>query len=148
MLRCVLIAISFMWVLEGRAAEGLLGENGAIAAGNERILTGFNSGNIDGVMSVYAEDARMLPEGAGEVVGKEAIRSYYNEFIHSGLKMKYSKTEQVKVAGDMAIEIGKYCLLIPTDGAVSEEFGKYVTVWKRHGDAWLIDVEISNSDAN
>lgn len=58
------------------------------------------------------------------------------------------QTEDVQVAGDLAIETGRYEMTVtPKQGKAINDKGKYVTVWQRQPDgSWKIVRDISNSD--
>ena len=57
-------------------------------------------------------------------------------------------TEDVQVAGDLAVETGRYEMTFtPKQGKAINDKGKYVTVWQRQPDgSWKVLRDISNSD--
>jgi len=58
------------------------------------------------------------------------------------------KTEDVMVAGDLALETGTYgWTLQPKSGSEIKDKGKYLTAWKRQADgSWKVIRDIGNTD--
>jgi ketosteroid isomerase-like protein len=54
------------------------------------------------------------------------------------------ETTRVDHSGDMAMELGRFSLVMRrTDGAMIQEQGKYVRVWRRLG-VWLLMADCWN----
>jgi ketosteroid isomerase-like protein len=105
---------------------------------------------LDKTVSFYAEDASYFPSGAPVVVGKDAIRKAWADFLAiPGMRLN-TVTRRVDVArsGDLAYEVGSWEMTInDKDGKPVNSKGKYVVVWKKHaGGDWKAVVDIDNSD--
>lgn len=100
-----------------------------------------NSGNIDGMMAIYANDAVLLPPGAPEMRGRAAIRQFWSGLVAAKPHVTLN-TQQVIESGDMATEIGTYELII----GGKTETGKYALTWRRANGEWRAIVDIFNSN--
>ncbi len=103
----------------------------------------FNAGDIDGVVALYAEDARLLPPNGEMLVGHDAIRTDFEGLAAAGLTGTL-ETIDAMVAGDMGHRVGTYTLNAP-DGAVADR-GKYIETWRRIDGEWKMTNDIYNSD--
>lgn len=66
----------------------------------------------------YAEDARVLPPGQGEVEGKGAIREMWRALVTSGMVDLVLETGHIQTAGDLAVGTGTARATVhPQDGA-------------------------------
>jgi uncharacterized protein (TIGR02246 family) len=121
-------------------------------AAGERMLAFATSEDADSMASLYAEDARMYPQGEPVVEGREAIRAKYAEWFAMGSAQFDIRRHSITANGPIAIERGAYTMTIrPDPGAPAgmtamTDTGKYVLVWKRVNGQWLIADDIANSD--
>lgn len=109
-----------------------------------------NSGNLDGLMALFADDAVEMPPDEPVVIGKDAIRlrgepnfAEYNDHVSSTV-------EDIQVSGDWAFQRMAYTeSRTPKEGGdTTTVVGKWVLISQRQADgSWLIDTEIWNSDA-
>jgi len=120
----------------------------AIDETNRRFVEAFSHGDMEGVASVYSEDAVLLPPDAAMVRGRTAIKDFWQGVREMGVKEAALETVEVQHEGTTAYEIGAYTLNIQTPGAEqSTQRGKYVVVWKRQNDgSWNWAIDIWNSD--
>lgn len=102
----------------------------------------LNSGDIDSIAALYAEDARLLPPNAEMAQGLDAVRAAFGEMIDAGLTGSLDTTEAM-VAGDLGYRVGTYSLQAP-DGSLVDR-GKYIEVWRKIGGDWKISADIWNS---
>jgi len=108
-------------------------------------------GDIDAIMSFYADDAVMMPNFAEKLEGKQAIRENLLASREEGLVFE-SFTGQVDEAwecGDMVYEVGTYAAAITLPGVERPigDKGKIMTVWRREqGGKLKIVYEIWNTD--
>lgn len=108
------------------------------------IETAFNRDDPDGIAAVFAEDARILPEGGAAIVGRDAIRDWYADQISHEISFDTDTTLQL-VQGDLAVEQGTYRVRNVAKGA-DVEAGKYLTVWRRTGEHWKLFRMMFNTD--
>ena len=105
------------------------------------IVDADNRGDLETVMSLYADDAVLLPPGEPPVRGRGVIRQRYEAIFSSSTLALVGTVESLRVAGDLAVVRGA------TSGTVTSKTGggelkvddKYVMVLER-SDAgrWLI----------
>ena len=103
----------------------------------------LNAGDIDSLVAMYAEDARLLPPNAEMAQGHDAVRDAFGGMIAAGLTGSLETTEAM-VAADIGYRIGTYTLYGP-DGSQADR-GKYIETWREVGGEWKISADIWNSD--
>jgi len=103
-------------------------ESSEIAAAADRWEEALNAGDLDGVVSLYAEDCRLLPPNGEMAQGHDAVRADFGKMIAAGLKGELETIEAV-VAADIGYRVGTYVLAAP-DGTEVDR-GKYIEVWRR-----------------
>ncbi len=116
-----------------------------IDAANAKWVAAFNKGDAAGVAQLYTEQATALPPGAPMAKGRDAIQTFWQGAIQSGLKNISFKTIQVDQYRSAAREIGQFSAdaLNPQKQTVHVE-GKYVVLWRRIGGSWKLDTDIWN----
>ncbi|MEM7542724.1 MAG: nuclear transport factor 2 family protein [Pseudomonadota bacterium] len=93
--------------------------------------------------SIIANDGLLFVDGGPIVVGKEAQRGMFKEFLGAGFKIEFEPTDaHVSSSQDMAWAYGLYRLRMPDGG---EGNGKYVSVWEKQDGVWKNVVEMRNS---
>lgn len=98
--------------------------------------TSFNTGNYDQAASLFASDGAFMAPLYEGAYGQRAIEHLLRQMGEAGYRNLRLETTRVDHSGDMAMELGKFSVLLPKpDGTVQR--GKYVRVWRRLG-AWLI----------
>lgn len=66
-----------------------------------RYIETVSAGDLDGILSLYAEDATLEdPVGSAPVVGHAAIRAFYERATKMGIRLE--PTGPVRIAGDEA----------------------------------------------
>jgi len=107
----------------------------------------YNSGDLDSLLKLYADDAVRLPNNKNSITGKEAIKKGMEDEIAIRKKGFTSTSETTDVFGDenTVTEIGK---TIRKDalGKVKST-GKYITVWKKVNGKFITVREMWNDDA-
>ncbi|MCP5372255.1 MAG: SgcJ/EcaC family oxidoreductase [Hyphomicrobiales bacterium] len=114
-----------------------------IAAVNESFQAYFAAGDLDGLMTLYTEDACFLAPNAGFLRGRDAIRGFFQAVRDMGVTAVQLATSEVDDLGDTAIEMGTYTLL--ADGGVQADHGKFLVSWKKSGGAWRLHRDMINS---
>jgi len=117
---------------------------------NRKYDDAFSSGNLNGFVALFTDDAVQMPNNEPIVVGKDAIRSRAKEgFANNTFKLT-GTIEDIKVSGDWAYVRGNSTIIItPKDGGadVTEE-GKWIAVYQRQSDGiWKLYSEIWNHNA-
>jgi ketosteroid isomerase-like protein len=110
------------------------------------------SGDLEAIVSYWADDAVVLPPDRPAVVGKQAIREFVAESLAlPGFSITWSAAQAVVAAsGDMGYTIGSNRVTVPgADGSPVAITGKAVTVWRREpSGAWRCVLDIWNADPN
>ena len=101
--------------------------------------------DLDKFSSYFGSDATFYPPGMPAVTGTDAIRKAFGEISAApGFSLSWTPDEAVVAAsGDIGYTTGKYTASM----AGGSEKGKYVTVWKKEGDAWKVTEDIFNADS-
>jgi ketosteroid isomerase-like protein len=109
--------------------------------------THFNSGDLNSLLSLYADDAIRLPNNQSIISGKEAIKKEM-EIEQTKLKKGYTNTsETTDVFGDenTVTEVGR-TIRKDASGKVKST-GKYITIWKKVNGKFVTAREMWNDDA-
>jgi uncharacterized protein (TIGR02246 family) len=100
--------------------------------------TAFNTGNYDQVAALFAADGIFMPPNHDSAQGPKAIERVLGEYSEAGYQDLRFETVRVDHSGDMAVETGRYSVIIQQgNGTVIADRGKFVHGWRRLG-AWLI----------
>lgn len=99
--------------------------------------------------SLYHEDGRFLPPNMGPCEGREAIQSAMQQLLDMGARSLDVEPVEVREAGDVTIEYGRYTLGIEPEGAAAiTDVGKYVVVHETRPDGVTkIALDIFNSNS-
>jgi len=102
----------------------------------------FNRGDIEGLLSLYAQDAVIVPEPGKQVSGKDAIRAALEGFLSLKVPMTIETLSTV-VVGDIAQTRGRWALRgTGPDGKPVEMGSATAEVWKRQADGtWLTVID-------
>ena len=102
-----------------------------------------------GLASLYAEDGRFLPPNMEPCEGRSAIQAAMQQLLDMGARSLDVEPLNVREAGDMTIEYGRYTLGIEPDGGAAVcDVGKYVVVHEAQRDgSTKIALDIFNSNA-
>jgi uncharacterized protein (TIGR02246 family) len=103
----------------------------------------FNGGNPAAVAALYAPDARLVLSGEAPIRGRAAIRAEIDKMIQSGVKVSID-TARAEVVGDLAYFYGPYS--VSSKRRIVER-GTYLEIWRRHGDQWLIELDVNATGA-
>jgi ketosteroid isomerase-like protein len=109
--------------------------------------TYFNSGDLNSLLNLYADDAIRLPNNQTIISGKEAIKKEMETEQANKKKGITSTSETTDVFGDetTVTEIGK-TIRKDASGKVKST-GKYITVWKKMNGKFVTVREMWNDDA-
>lgn len=110
-----------------------------------KYVRGATSGNVDTLLSVYTEDAVLMPPNKPALTGRDKIRA---TFAAVGPYDITFATSSLTVNGDVAIERGIWqARMTPPGGTMSVlRDGKYLAHWHKVGGEWLMAEHIWNDD--
>ncbi len=138
-MKALLLALLLMAAaLPARAAtlaETLQKNEAALAAA-------LNRGDAAAAAKMYAEGATLMPPGAPARKGRAEIEKFWADIIKSGAKNANFTTVAAAADNQMAREQGKFTVDLG-GGPVA---GKYVVVWRKIGNDWLLETDIWNLD--
>jgi uncharacterized protein (TIGR02246 family) len=104
-----------------------------------------------GLASLYHENGRFLPPNMEPCEGRPAIQAAMQGLLDMGARSLDVEPMDVREAGDMTIEYGRYALGIEPEGAEAvRDVGKYVVVHEAQPDGStkiVLDIFNSNTPA-
>jgi ketosteroid isomerase-like protein len=109
-----------------------------------------NTGSLDSVAAIYAEDASLMPPGEPAVTGRESIRQYWGR-VMDRYNLRYERgMDELEGRGDLAYQRGRFQLTASPKAkgaaAVSDR-GKFIVVYRRGASgAWSVVIDMYNSD--
>jgi uncharacterized protein (TIGR02246 family) len=109
--------------------------------------SGWLAGDVDTLLSLYADEPVLMPQGQPAVVGKEAIRPLYEAVLSEYAIDSESTLMEVEASGDWGYFWATYKLTAtPKAGGTGvESEGKSLFIVKRQpGGAWKISRLIDN----
>lgn len=105
---------------------------------SQDFTTAFNTGNYDQAAGLFAADGVLMAPHYEGAYGQKPVERLLRQLGESGYGDLRLETMRVDHSGDMAMEIGRFSLIVrKADGTMIPERGKYVRVWRRLG-AWLM----------
>jgi ketosteroid isomerase-like protein len=106
----------------------------------------FNTGNYDQVGGLFSSDAVFMAPHHEPAVGPKGIERKLREFGEAGYQDLRLETTRVDYSGDMAMEVGRYSVVVFSENSGSAtDRGKYLKVWRRLG-AWRIVADCWSSN--
>ncbi len=99
----------------------------------------FNRGDLDALLSHYAEDAVIAFEPGRSVSGHEALRAVFEHVLKLAPQAR-SLNSEVLETGDLALYLSHWCLATPgVDGGETTRTGVATTVLRRDREgAWRV----------
>jgi uncharacterized protein (TIGR02246 family) len=116
---------------------------------HQKVLQASLSGDINALITLFANDAVLMPPNDATVFGKDEIRSWWEEYFQFFRVTSSDELERdVATAGSQAIERTVFsATIVPKDGGVRiRDDIRCVTIWKQEADGvWKISHQIWNS---
>jgi len=110
----------------------------AIESSSAHIVKWVNNDQVDSVLTMYKDDACLLPT----YCGKQSIREVLSGVMDAGYEILEYHTLSVSVEGALAVE--KYYCVIQFQGETVKQKG--LTEWHRVKGKWLIANDISSNE--
>ena len=115
----------------------------------EAHVAALNAGDVDAWVACFAADAVQMPPNAPPNVGTEHIRAWSGGLL-AAFRAEFSLfPDDVQLAGtDWAFESGGYSISLTSrsGGEPIRDDGKYVTIYRREDDGWVMTRDIWNSN--
>jgi uncharacterized protein (TIGR02246 family) len=116
---------------------------------HEQILKASLSGDLEIIIKMFADDAILMPPNDTTLLGKDEIRSWWEDYFEFFRITSSVETErEVTVAGDQAYDRASISVtIIPKGrGATIRDDIRTLTVWRHEPDgAWKISHQMWNS---
>ena len=115
----------------------------------QRILEASRSGDIDGLMTLFADDAVVMPPNDTTLYGKDEIRAWWQEYFQwFQISSSIETDSDLTIAEDQAFHRAVISVVIVPkrgDSRIQDEV-RTLTVWRQNivGD-WKISHQIWNS---
>ncbi len=119
----------------------------AVDALRQRIVAAYNAGDAAAAADLWTDDCVAMPQDQPPLVGKEAIRSWYEAVFREHRISMVISSEEVVQAGEWAFDRGTYSAsLQPAAGGPPTQISsKYVLIERLQADgSWKIARGISN----
>ena len=112
-------------------------------------IKAFNSGNLDALETLHAENAMLLAPDTPTTTGdSEAVVEGFRDLWKAGWRNITLDSVEIESDGDLAYHVGRVGFDIPNGkGSMRPVAGKFVDIYKRGADgAWKIRLTIYNMD--
>ena len=138
------------------SADDAVDEAAAVRAVAESWDPISNAEDVDGMMGLFTANPIRLNAGEPALVGTEACRADFAVAFANSNSEGYNPVDEVQVAGSWAFARGTFLDKTTSEetGEVTEERGKWLSIfrktpegWKFHLDAWNRDAPATNVDA-
>jgi uncharacterized protein (TIGR02246 family) len=114
-------------------------EKTTVAARGKALATAEAARDIETVMSLWTDDAIFQMHGSAQLQGKEAIRGVMQTFFEAFKEFEGSITHiEVAASGDLAFDYGVNRVLLQVDEREVLVTGKYLAIWRKIDETWLI----------
>ena len=109
---------------------------------------GVANQDASALASLYAEDGKFLPAGLEPCEGRAEIQTAMQQLLDMGARSLDIEPLEVREAGDLTIEYGRYALVIEPEGAEPvTQICKYIVVHEPQADgSTKIAFDIFNSN--
>lgn len=131
-----------------QSASDIASAKAAYRSINKSWFEAYNTGDVDGIVALYAEDAVVSAPGAPAARGHAAIHELLTKDVtgamEAGISLKGGEMSDAGVSGDLGWEWGTFTVVDQSGTTVDR--GKYTSVFARKDGKWLIIRDIWNSD--
>ncbi len=113
-----------------------------IEAKNKQVEEWTKQGLVDSLSSIFADNVIQMPPNQQPIEGIKLFKSDWRENLAQGVWDFNIQTKEVKVCGEMAVELGTFKLhFTPNQHGNMPEFndeGNYVVLWEKIDGSWKI----------
>jgi ketosteroid isomerase-like protein len=118
-------------------------DTSALEARSDAWESALNSKDVDALVSLYTDDARLLPPDGAMTSGQDGVRAAFGGMIDAGIGGETTRVETT-VNGNIGYIVGTFTLVA---GDELLGTGKYIETWQRGDDGlWMISNDIYNND--
>jgi ketosteroid isomerase-like protein len=139
-----LVTVFAGFILSTAAAANFENE---IAAEGGKWARYYEQGDLDGLTTLYVDDAIVALHGQPALFGVEAIRKYFSTRIGKAESIFELEYELRETHGEIAYIISKYWLkaVDKQSGATYRDAGRSLLVYKKHNGQWKIAADIDQA---
>lgn len=137
------------WKIDCKRETETLSDTEIIKKNSLAFSKAYMDGDIDGLVNMYTEDGKILPNNRKIMSGKTDLKSYWT--IPEGVKIVLHKAtpSEIRIENDIAYDYGYYEGKTLTKDLKEVPWkGKYVIIWKKIDGDWKIYLDIWNSVAD
>jgi len=119
-----------------------------IRAADSAFLEAMAARNFDGMMAIYASDARELLPNLPPIEGRDSIEAFFKGLAARNPRFVHRfAPEEVTVAAsaDLAVVTGTYRFTPDSLQRDVYSAGKFAGIWRREGDEWRLAIDIASS---
>ena len=106
----------------------------------------FNQGDVEGLASLYTEDAEILSPNRDIVEGKNTIQKFWQGALEMGIKSFKGEAIEAESSGNLGYFVYKYSLYGNEDQEIDK--GKGLSVLKNIDGKWKIHRDVYNSSTS
>ena len=111
------------------------------------LMTAFNAHDPDKVVSLFSANAVVMPPNQSTARARESVKEYYVGRFREGAKDLELEPKDISGVGTLAYATGDFRLnLAPDGGEPQRDRGKFVWIFRKLDNRWLIDYVIFSSD--
>jgi uncharacterized protein (TIGR02246 family) len=103
----------------------------------------FNQGDVEGLASLYLEDAKILPPNMDMIEGKDTIQTFWQGALDMGIKSYAAEMIEVESSGNLGFLVGTYTVFGNENQVINK--GKVLTVLKNIDGKWKIYRDMFNT---
>lgn len=138
----LLTALPLLIILAACSQGPATEDASVLATRGEAFEAALNAKDMDALMAMYEDDARVMAPNAPMASGHAAVRASFGPMIDAGLSVDLTSVDGA-ISGDIGYNVGTY-VLKSGDTVVDE--GKYMESWHRGDDGeWRYTNDIFNS---
>jgi len=113
----------------------------------QELRTHFNQKDSDKVAALFAANAVVMPPNQATARARDAVKQFYVGRFAEGASDLELEVRDVSGEGMLAYATGDYRLNVAPQGSEPQrDRGKFVWIFRKTNDRWLIEYVVFNSD--
>lgn len=113
----------------------------------EQLREAFNAKESAKAAALYSPTGVVMPPNRALMRGRQFVQQYYDDRFAEGASDLEMTTSDVSGQGNLAYASGDFRLnLVSKDGAKRRDRGKFLWVFRKNNNQWMIEYVIFSSD--